>query len=347
MTSPTDGRPLRAQLSAIARDSHDARDSDEGLVARLGRGEKDALRALHHRYAALAFTVAVRFVDAATAEDVVQDVFVTLWKKHGTFDPARGSFKSWIAQIAKNLARNEVRRKQGSGPHTDEPLEELPDDSVEPDEAQWQAHRRMTIRAAVDALPAAQRQALSLAFFDELTHEQIASFLHTPVGTTKTRIRLALKRLAPVLVAALVTTAVVLLARRQEERAARDERALRMVTASDVVPLRLRPVFGTTADAHGSYRARPGADIEVLTTSHLPPLLAPEAYVAWAHRPNGWRSLGTVRIASDGRSLLVSETAAGEALPDEVRVTRESNERGVAPVGPTVLDWSASDGAPK
>jgi RNA polymerase sigma factor (sigma-70 family) len=348
VTTPTDARPLGAKPpSTVARDSPD---SDEGLVARLGRRDEDALRALHHRYAALAFTVAVRFVDAATAEEVVQDVFVTLWRKHGTFDPARGPFKSWIAQIAKNRALNELRRRQGRGPHTDEPLDELPDDSLEPDEAQWQAHRRMAIRAAVDALPAAQRQALSLAFFDELTHEQIASFLQTPVGTTKTRIRLALKRLAPVLVAALVTTAVVLLARRQEERdtrAARDERALRMVTASDVVPLRLRPVPGTTAEAHGSYRGRPGAGIEVLTTSRLPPLVAPKVYVAWAHRPNGWRSLGTVEIASDGRSLLVSEVAPGEAPPDDVLVTRESNSKGGGPVGPAVLEWSASDGAPK
>jgi len=103
MTSPTDP-PFATQPQQTARET------DEALVARLGLGDEDALRALHHRYAALVFTVAARFVDAATAEEVAQDVFVTLWKKHETFDPARGAFKSWLVQIARRRALNELRR---------------------------------------------------------------------------------------------------------------------------------------------------------------------------------------------------------------------------------------------
>ena len=155
------------------------------------------------------------------------------------------------------------------------------------------------------------------------------------MGTTKTRIRLALKRLAPVLVAALAVTAVVLLLRRRgedRERAARNERALWMITASDVVTIRLRPAPGVSGDAHGSYRERPGAHTAVFTTSQLPALAAPDVYVAWARSANGWRLLGPVRIESDGRSLLVSETNAG-APPDEVRVTREQSASGDAPRG--------------
>ena len=75
-----------------------APEPDQSLVARLDRGDQDALRALHRRYAPLVFTVAARFVDAPTAEEVVQDVFFTLWKKHATFDPARGTIKSWMCR---------------------------------------------------------------------------------------------------------------------------------------------------------------------------------------------------------------------------------------------------------
>ncbi len=341
MTVPIDPPPLSARPPAIAHPPDDA------LVALLGRGDPDALRALHHRYAALVFTMAARLVDAATAEEVVQDVFLTLWKRHATFDPARGSFKSWIVQIARRRALNELRRKQGRGQHSDESLDRLSDDVLEPDEAQWLAHRRTVIQAAVDALPAAQRQALSLAFFDELTHEQIASVLRTPLGTTKTRIRLALRRLAPVLVAVLAVAMVVWIVRRRDERRARDERALRMVTASDVVPLHLTPAPGLPGAAHGSYRTRAGAGIAVLTTTHLSPLASPESYVAWAHDQGGWRLLGPVNVESDGRSLLVSETDPGRAALDEVRVTRESSVPGETPRGLIVLAWSASEAVPK
>src|SRR5579859_6184877 len=300
----------------------DARETDEGLVARMCTGDEDALRTLHQRYAALVYTVAARFVDAAAAEEVVQDVFVALWRKGETFDPARGAFKSWLVQIVRRRAINEIRRAKSRGgdrANGDETLAQLPDDAISADEAQWLAHRRQVLRAAVDALPAPQRQAVSLAFFDELTHEQIASVMGTPVGTTKTRIRLALKRLAPVLIAAFAAAAILAFVRTRDQRAARTEQALRMVTASDVVPLRLGAVAGVPgvpADAHGSYRARPGAGVAVFTTSHLPALGAHEAYVAWIHGPRGWRVLGNVVVESDGRSLLVSEVDAAEVTPD-------------------------------
>jgi RNA polymerase sigma factor (sigma-70 family) len=328
MTAPTDAHPPHAS----------ERETDEGLVARLARGDEDALRLLHQRYAALVFTVAARFVDAAAAEEVVQDVFVTLWKKHETFDPARGAFKGWIVQIARRRALNELRRRQGRGSQSDEALAELPDEALEPDEAQWLAHRRAVIRAAVDALPVAQRQALSLAYFDDLTHEQIASVLRTPIGTTKTRIRLALKRLGPVLLVALAATVVVLVLRRREQRAARNEEALRMVTTSDVTTLRLEPASGTPPEAHGNYRLRSGSSVGVLTTSHLPPLVAPASYVAWAHRDGAWYALGAVVVEKDGRSLLVTDARDGA---DDLVVTREASVPGDSPQGPVVLRWSA------
>jgi RNA polymerase sigma-70 factor (ECF subfamily) len=334
--------------STPAPESVTVHDTDEEVVRKLGSGSQDALRVLHQRYAALVFTVATRFVDTAAAEDIVQDVFVTIWKRHETFDPSRGSFKNWIVQITRHRALNELRSKRARGKVSDEPLAELPDDSLEPDEAQWLAHRRALIRKAVDGLPPAQRQALSLAFFDDLTHEQIAALLQAPLGTAKTRIRLGLRRLAPVLLSVLSVLSAGLIwfaVQRHEERAVQTERALRMVTASDVVPLRLRSAPGVEGNAHGSYRTRAGAGIAVLTTSHLSALAGAERYVAWAHFPSGWRSLGPVTVESDGRSVSVAEVDPA-TVPDELRVTVEQpGERG-EPRGRTVLEWSNGDGAP-
>ena len=336
----------RADLrEGLAPEAGTTGDSDEQLVRKLGAGDENALRVLHQRYAALVFTVAARFVDTTTAEDVVQDVFVTLFQKHQTFDPARGSFKNWVVQIARHRALNEVRGKKHRGEQGDAVLTTLPDESLEPDEMAWLEHRRAVIRRAVDALPSAQRQALSLAFFDELTHEQIASILRTPVGTTKTRIRLALRRLAPLLLAVLSAVFVVFVVRRRNERAARTEQALRMVTASDVVPLRLTAAPGRSPDIHGAYRARPGARVAVLTTSHLPALVAPERYVAWAHRKSGWTSLGTVVTEGDGRSVLVTETDP-VSVPDELRVTVETTGDAHEPRGSIVLRWSSPEATP-
>jgi RNA polymerase sigma-70 factor (ECF subfamily) len=309
-------------------------------VARLAHRDEAALRELHRRYAALVFTVAARVVGAASAEEVVQEVFVILWTKHASFDAARGAFKPWLVQITRRRALNGLRRTRREGPHESEGLEQLEADAVAPDEARWLTHRQAVIRAAVAALPETQRRALSLAFFDDLTHEQIAEVLGTPVGTTKTRIRLALKRLAPMLLAALVTAVLVSRMRRREERAARNEEALRMVTASDVVPLRLAPSPDAPAEAHGSYRARPGATVAVLTTSHLPALPAGAAYVAWARAGEGWRRLGPVVVEGDGRSLLVDRIEPGVAAPDELRVTREATAAADAPRGAVLLDWT-------
>ncbi|HEX4627655.1 MAG TPA: sigma factor, partial [Gemmatimonadales bacterium] len=84
----------------------DPTEGDAELVARLGRGDERALRDLHRRYASLVFTVAARTVDAAGAEEVVQDVFMTLWRKPETFDPTRGALKTWLCQVTRRRALN-------------------------------------------------------------------------------------------------------------------------------------------------------------------------------------------------------------------------------------------------
>jgi len=165
---------------------------------------------------------------------------------------------------------------------------------------------------------------VSLAYFDELTSEQMASVLRAPVGTAKTRIRLALRKLAPLLAAVAAIVLGLLAWRSPHEDLARDERALRMVTASDVVPIRLGPTDGVPSGAHGNYRARAGVSTAVLTTSGLPRLES-GTYVGWARHGEIWTRLGVVDVEDDGRSLLVAERSALSRAPDEVCVTRESS----------------------
>ncbi|MEO7110841.1 MAG: sigma-70 family RNA polymerase sigma factor [Polyangiaceae bacterium] len=321
---------------------HDA--DDNLLITRIIARDEAALRVLHTRYAPLIFTIAARIVDRASAEEIAQDVFVTLWTKHEQFDAARGSLKNWLCQIARRQALN-VRRKgkarDAQNHDGDEALTHVADDAEQPDETQWLAQRRHALRAAIDQLPTHERTALTLAFFDELSHEQIAATLKTPLGTTKTRIRVAMKRLAPALLALLGAVLLFLYWRKSERTQARTDRALQMVTASDVVPLHLVPPGSAIADhpqIHGSYRGRPGVDVGVLTATMLPALAAGNEYDAWLRQGEHWILLGTLQPREDGRALLVADDPALETAPDEVRVTSESHA-GPAPSGSIVIAW--------
>jgi RNA polymerase sigma-70 factor (ECF subfamily) len=314
-------------------------EADEALVGRVVRRDERALRLLHGRYAPLVFTVAARIVDAAAAEEVVQDVFVAVWRKADAFDPQRGSFKGWILQMTRNRALNELRKRRVRVADGDDALAEVADEKAAPDEAQWAAHRRAALQRAIDALPAVERQALSLAFFEELTHEQVAAALRMPLGTAKTRIRTAMKRLAPALLALIAAIAIAIAWRRDAQQQAMEERALRMVTASDVVPLRLVASPGTPPEVHGAYRAKNGADVAVLTASNLPAPGADERHMAWVRHGERWFLLGRLARTDDPtRCMLVVQSQAVASPVDEVRVTRERSV-GAAPTGPALLEW--------
>jgi RNA polymerase sigma factor (sigma-70 family) len=346
--SEPSGNERGAIVTSVQPDSTEGV-TDPELVTRLGRGDEFALRALHRRYASLVFTVAARVVDASAAEEVVQDVFMTLWRKHETFDPARGAFKAWLCQVTRRRALNALRSRGRGVKESDEGAEEIADEALEPDEAMWRAHRQAALHAAVDALPDAQRRALSLAYFDELTQEQVAAVLRVPLGTAKTRIRLAMRRIAPGIAVLAGAGLVLLLWRRKDlaaAREAREDRALTMVTSSDVVALHLGAAAGIPPETHGSYRARPGGTVAVLTASHLPPLPAGKHYVGWVRHDAVWFSLGDLEVRPDGGSLLLAEDAALGTGADEVEITRESIA-GSSPLGAPVVVWPAPHPASK
>ena len=325
--------------------------SDEQWMSRLAAGHTDAVGALHGRYAPLVFNLAVQSLGAAAAEDVVQDVFVTVWSRASTFDPTRGTFRAWVLQIAHHRVLNELRRR-GRQPRLEHDPEGLALGSADahgpsPEEAVWREHRRAVVRAAVEALPPPQRQALSLAFLEDLTHQQIADLLDLPLGTTKTRIRAGLQRLksrlAPLLAAGLMLAALCAAAlvrdRILHETVRRDEAALRLVTSSDVVPRRLVAAPGTSAEAHGNYRGRAGVPMAVTTFSSLPPPPTARVYHAWGIFDGRWRRLGTFRPDRRGSALLISEGPYLATTPTALKVTLESTGAPSAPSGPDVIVW--------
>jgi RNA polymerase sigma-70 factor (ECF subfamily) len=200
----------------------------------------------------------------------------------------------------------------------------------------------------VDALPSPQREALSLAFLEDLTHEQVAAFLDVPLGTTKSRIRAGVRslrtRLAPLVAAGLFVTGLTIAGLYEIDQQAalhRRDRALRLVTNSDVVPRRLGPAPGINPAAHGNYRGRPGVDLAVLTLSFLDPAPDGYEYRAWASHQGRWTLLGRATLEGEGRSLIIVERPALRSLPDQVLVTVEpiGHRAGATPSGPQVVIW--------
>ena len=165
-------------------------------MAELAAGHQEALQVLHRRLAPLVFHIACRSLDASAAEEITQDVFLRVWQKAASFDPARGAFRSWVLQIAHRRVLNELRER-GRRPRLDGESEaslvDLSAHDAGPEAQVWAEYRRSVISRALSALPEEQGQALRLAFFQELTHEEVASFLEVPLGTVKGRIRLALQ----------------------------------------------------------------------------------------------------------------------------------------------------------
>ena len=331
--------------------------SDEELMREVAAGRPDAIDQLHARYASLINGVAARSLDRPAAEEISQEVFLAVWRHAASFDPTRGTFRAWVLQITRRSVLNELRRR-GRRPCATAQSRDLdgdcfPDPGPDPAESVWREHRRAVVREAVEALPPPQREALSLAFLEDLTNEQVAEFLKLPLGTTKSRIRSGLKALrgslAPLVAAGLILAGLLTVAGRRElaHQAAltRHNRALALVTNSEVVPRRLGPTPGINPQAHGNYRGRPGVDLAVLTLSYLTPAPAGYEYRAWASHGGRWTLLGRVQLDNDGRSLMIAEGPELATPPDQVQVTLEQTGAragtGAEPTGPPVLRWPA------
>ncbi len=162
------------------------------LVARIRAGDQQAMSELYDRYSKVVYAVALRVLqDAAGAEDVLQDVFLQLWRKPDAFDASRGSLAAWLAVITRHRSIDRLRQRR---PETD--IEECviaggPDLRDETERALVIEK----IRTALQEMSSDQRTAMELAFFQGLTHTEIAEKTGEPLGTIKTRIRSGLQQL--------------------------------------------------------------------------------------------------------------------------------------------------------
>jgi RNA polymerase sigma-70 factor (ECF subfamily) len=249
---------------------------------------------------------------------------------------------------------NELRRRgrrPASNTSDDDAGDELADLEPGPEERAWQTDDSRIVQSALAALPPKQRQAVSLAFLEDLTHEQVARALDVPLGTAKTRIRSGLSNLrvllAPVAASLLAVGLAVVGVRLVQTQSAfeRDDRALRLVTTSELVPLRLIPPAGSTnvtSGAHANYRGRAGENLMVLTTEALPTAPAGRVYQAWALHGGHWTSLGTFSVDANGGARLIAEDPALATPPETVEITIESDGGSGVPSGPVVLAWPSA-----
>jgi RNA polymerase sigma-70 factor, ECF subfamily len=162
---------------------------DVPLMVRIASGDSGALGELYDRYSEVAFAVALRILHAAPeAEDIVQDVFVELWRKAGAFDRDRGSVRTWLLLMVRSRA---LDRKRSPAFAKSVSLDCMPDlfSCTEP----LLDHPR--VAGLLEQLPAVQREVLELGYFDGLSSSEIAGRLSIPLGTVKSRVAAALANL--------------------------------------------------------------------------------------------------------------------------------------------------------
>jgi RNA polymerase sigma-70 factor (ECF subfamily) len=326
--------------------------TDEDFLRAVASGSEEGIGALYSRYAPIVFGMAAQAVDRATAEEIVQDVFVAVWRGASSFDPRKGPARAWLLQIAHYRIANELRRRSRRPRIAEDPGDEeaarFPDPSPDQTEEAWSAHRRQILERALEQLPPPQRQALGLAFFSELSHGEVARALGLPLGTVKSRVRSGLAqmraKLAPLAAALLLLLVAVGLTARlaaRREQLARDERALTMLTSSDAVSIRLAAASGQDPAAHATYRFRPGSPIAVVTYSKFPAAAPGEVDRAWASFDGRWVLLGEAVPDASGHARLLAESQPLAQSPERLVVAAERGGAGAGPGGVPIASWSA------
>ena len=171
--------------------------TDAALIRRMAEGDETALGTLYDRYSSLVFSVAKRVLgDPGAAEEVLQDIFYGAWRGASRFDSSRGSMAGWLLVAARNRAIDRLRR--GKGRPTDSIKEEMVALAFNLESKAAQDLMLSKVRKAITDLPEVQRSACEMAYFEGLTHTEIAERTGEPLGTVKTRLRAALGSLKKV-----------------------------------------------------------------------------------------------------------------------------------------------------
>lgn len=173
---------------------------DKDLISGIRDRDRMALEALHARYSGAVYGLAMRMLrDAGAAEEVAQDTFFNIWRRAGSYAAQRGSVTAWLFGIARNRAIDELRKRRRAADRFQNgvDLANKPAETRDSDPAEYAAlmHESRRVREALDELRPEQRQVVALAYFAGMTHTQISKELGQPLGTVKTRMRLAIKKL--------------------------------------------------------------------------------------------------------------------------------------------------------
>ena len=171
---------------------------DRALIGLVSEGDGAALEALFARYSRPCYSLARRILaDEQFAQDVVQEVFLTLWRDAGRFDASRGGFSSWLLSMTHHKAVDAVRREENVRKRrtSAEALEFREDDGPRVEDEVWSGLRRERLREALQTLPDVQREALALAYFGGHTQREIAILTDTPLGTVKTRMLAGMRKM--------------------------------------------------------------------------------------------------------------------------------------------------------
>jgi RNA polymerase sigma-70 factor (ECF subfamily) len=188
--------PTPTQIATQARENS----TDEELILAICGGAEWALELLYQRYHRYAYSLAYRILhDASAAEDIVQETFLSIWRKAASYQNQHGSVRSWLQAIVHHRAIDKVR----AASHKDAQCTSLQDEnepdrpSEQPDvwEQAWQNEQQSLIRSALQQIPAEQRQVIELAYFSGYTHAEIAEKYEIPLGTVKGRMRLGLQKM--------------------------------------------------------------------------------------------------------------------------------------------------------
>jgi RNA polymerase sigma-70 factor, ECF subfamily len=174
---------------------------DPNLLALVAKGDQQAFSQLYDHSSTLLFTLAVRILgNREEAAELLQDVYLEVWRKVSRYDVGRGTPVAWLVTLTKSRAIDRLRARAARGYRATNSLEagtamQVADPSPSPLETQADQELRIAVGTAVAGLPQAQQQAIELAYYEGLSHAEIAQRLNQPLGTVKTRIKLGMSKL--------------------------------------------------------------------------------------------------------------------------------------------------------
>jgi len=185
-------------LAVFSPKGNDEVSPDATLMQQLLRKDVSAFEELYERHSRIVYSLVLRILrQGTTAEEVVQDVFLQLWRNSARYDLSR-PFVPWLLTLARNRALDHLRLKSERQRRREEQTEEFPQIATaapEYEKALDEKRRAERVRSLMSSLPAAQKKAIELAYFEGLSHSEIAASLHEPLGTVKSWIRNGLLRL--------------------------------------------------------------------------------------------------------------------------------------------------------